>query len=78
MSPKHLPIQTSTDYTDCQADLTRALETIRFQWHQDNPSTTVLSFAINGDCEDIKDVPKDEARELWSKLIKQGWTRKGR
>lgn len=74
MPPEY--IQTSTDYTDSQADLTRALETIRFQWHRDNPKVTVLSFASNGDCENIKTVPAEHARYLWSKLIKQGWTRK--
>ncbi len=72
MPPKHL-IQTSTDYTDSQADLIRARETIRFQWHVDNPKVTVLSFASNGDCENIKTVPIEHARYLWSKLIKQGW-----
>lgn len=72
MPPKHIEVT----YTDREANLTRHNETIRFQWHPQNPKVTVLSFDAVGDCENVKNVPAEHARYLWSKLIKQGWTRK--
>ena len=63
-------------YTDSQADLTRALESVRFQWHPRNPKVTVLFFGSNGDAKSIRTVPMEHARYLWAKLLKQGWARK--
>lgn len=72
MPPKHL----ETHFTEEQADLTRPdMGTIRFQWHRSNPKVTVLSFDAVGDCENVRHVPAEHARYLWSKLIKQGWIR---
>ena len=64
----------STDFTDEQADLTNpAFGTTRFQWHKANPKVTVLSFNLVGDCENVKRVPAEPARSLWSKLTRNGW-----
>jgi len=66
----------STDYTDEQADLTNsAFGTTRFQWQKHNPKVTVLSFDLTGDCENVKTVPAEHARYLWSKLIRNGWVK---
>ncbi len=70
------PKNATVTYTDSQADLTRALEYVRFQWHPRNPKVTVLTFNSGGNCENIRTVPMKHARYLWSKLIKQGWARK--
>ena len=75
MPPKHI----ETTYTEEQADLIEPAahpQTIRFQWHRDNPKVTVLDFSSEGTCELVRQVPAEHARYLWSKLIKRGWARK--
>ncbi len=62
--------------TDEQADLISAEGTTRFQWHHENPAVTVLFFDSNGYRENLRYVPMDHARALWSKLIASGWLRK--
>ncbi len=74
MPPKHI----ETTYTDSQADLIRALETVRFQWHPRNPKVDVVFIGTNGNAKSIRTVPMEHARYLWVKLIKQGWARKNR
>ncbi len=77
MPPKHLDIgHIEVTHTDREAELTRALQIVRFQWHPDNPKVTVLFFDALGDCENIRTVPAQHARYLWAKFIKQGWARK--
>ena len=72
MPPKHREVT----YTDSQADLIRALESVRFQWHVHSPLVTVRFLNSNGDCENTRNVPMDQARCLWSKMIDSGWRRK--
>lgn len=62
--------------TDEQADLISAEGTTRFQWHVTNPTVTILFFDSNGYRENIRYVPTEHARSLWSKLIATGWLRK--
>lgn len=81
MPPQHLQRACNfvTDRTEHQADLTEPgpyASIRRFQWHPLNPKVTILDFSHMGTCELVRDVPMEHARYLWSKLIKQGWTRK--
>lgn len=58
-----------------QADLISAEGMTRFQWDPEHDTMTVLFYNIDGECENVRHVSMDHARDLWAKMVGRGWFR---